>query len=442
MDAMLRQLVEELGISRSQFAKNIHMDRSQTVKILNGTLPVSRRFYLAVMSADFISDDFKQRFSDAYSNKSEPLNHYTDVIRHFAARMTERPDAVLAGELGRGVYRLTKRALERGETVRAVHTSALPDVEQALLQALRETGSKALRCVMHAPPGVSTQAVDTLMSLAGFAEQGVQTWLTDEPFGGAFPYAVFSESFAALCDADENHIIVEDGSVSGALARSFARLTAESAKAAVFFEDEAATLTNDETFLSERGAVYISNHFCPVGLLDADLLRQAARPDLPAEYREILIRNTICAYEKRAAEMEAVYVTSCAVEDFARTGRLNAITERYILPFSVEERIELLHRLQERVRLDRAFLIKTDPLRFQGDVNIYRDTLDVGLCGPEMPRDLYCAHILLQKDRLRGLEGLCGALRAYLPVSKAVMAKIGANYFLESVIASLREKAD
>lgn len=438
MDELLRQLVAELGVSRSQFAKDIHMDRSQTVKIINGNLPVSRRFYRAIMSAGFIGDDFKQKFAIAYGENEEVPDHW-ETVERFLERI-KAPDltvpAAEAGWIGR-LCALTKDALLRDKTVYAV-CGENPAVENALLRALRETGSDRMLRFAWLSRSLAPQAVDDLFGVFSFALAGVQTCIAEKPFFGAFPYAVCSEAFAVLFDDAENAVFSEDAALCAALTQKYARLAENGRKIVSFYKNEAETLTNNESFVSEKGGVYLNNHFPPYPVIDEQMLREAANPELPADARDLLIKSVTAAYRQRAEDMAAVYITGCAVEEFARTGRFASITKRYIRPFPPEHRIRMLLRLREQVLAGRAFIIKTGELRFSGDISINSHELDFGVCGSGMREDLYCAHVLLSMRQVPGLEGLLRGVKSQLPVWRHTMSKTGAVFFLDSVISSLR----
>ena len=442
MNELLEQLVDSLGVSRSQFAKNINMDRSQVVKTINGSLPVSKRFYKAIMAAAFIGDDFKQKFAAEY-NKSIPVTNHGLIIDRFFAELKKPAEAVPAEaetELGRLICSCVKDAFARGQTVYAIGTRACADAENALLRALKETGAKSLKRINPTALALSEKSIDDLFDVAAYACLGVQTYVAQAPFNGLLPFGVCSESFAVAFDAEAHYAVIRDADVCLSLAQKYGRLSADLRQAVDFTEDEASTLLRNADYNYGQDTVYLYNHFSPIGIVDYHMLVDAANPELNDAVRENLAYATAMEYEQRANASAHVYYTSCAVEDFVRTGRIAAITDRYLQPFSVSARIEMLRRLRELVKNEKATVIKTDGLRFSGDIAIGKTGVDLCICGRQSLRsDLYCAHFYLRNDRIYGLEGLANALKASLQTRPAVMSQIGAEYYLNSLISSLNE---
>ncbi len=442
MDKLLRQLIEDLGISRSQFAKNINMDRSQVVKTINGNLPVSRRFFMAIMGAPFISDDFKEKFSAEYGKKSA-VNNHTKIIETFFAGLKRDPETLMTGEtdeLGQFVYSHVSNALTRGETVYAVCTHEHISVEHALKQALKETGSMALKRICPVSVVLSETMIEELFDIADFACCGIQTYITEDPFIGLFPFGVFSDHFTIAFDSEGHYAFAEEETTCASLAQKYNRITASLPDAVIFIEDEANTLLRSADLNFGPENMYLYNHFSPTGLIDCDMLRAVANPELDETIRDILVRATISEYENRAKEMSSAVYTSGAIEDFVKTGRLAAISSRYIRPFPVQSRIKMLDRLCEMVRNDKVSIIKTDGLRFSGDIGISKNRIDLCICGNQSLRsDLYCAHIYLQSDRIPGIEGIAKTVTEQLPGRNNMMSKIGAEYYLHALIASLSD---
>ncbi len=442
MNELLRQLIEDLGISRSQFAKKINMDRSQVVKTINGNLPVSKRFFMSIMGAQFISDDFKEKFSSEYGKESA-VNNHNKIIEKFFAELKQSSETTIAGketELGQLIYSQVSDAFARGKMVYAVCMHEHISVEKALQRALKETGSKTLKRICPVSFVLSETMIEELFDIAVFACHGIQTYITKEQFNGLFPFGVFSDSFAVAFDTEGHYAVIEDKMTCVSLMQKYNRMAESLYGTVVFIEDESQTLLRSADLNYGAESLCIYNHFSPVGLIDYNMLRTVANPELNEDIRDNLIRATISEYESRANEMDDSVYTSGAIEDFVKTGRIAAISYRYIRPFAVSSRIEMLRRLCNMIKNDKASIIKTDTLRFSGDIYINRNGIDLCVCGDQSLRsDLYCAHIYLQNDRILGLEEIAKAIKTQLPLRNNMMSKIGAEYYLNSLIASLGE---
>lgn len=442
MDELLRQLIEDLGISRSQFAKNINMDRSQVVKTINGNLPVSKRFFMAIMGAQFISEDFKEKFSSEYG-KEYAVNNHSKIIEKFFAELKKSSQTTIEGketELGQLIYSQARDAFARGKMVYAVCMHEHISVEKALQRALKEKESKTLKRICPVSFSLTETSIEELFDIADFACHGIQTYITEEQFNGLFPFGVFSDSFAVAFDTEGHYALIEDKMTCVSLMQKYNRLAESLYGAVVFIEDETQTLLRSADLNYGAESLYIYNHFSPIGLIDCNMLRTVANPELNEIVRDNLIRATIAEYESRAKEMDNSIYTSGAIEDFVKTGIVAAITSRYIRPLPIPSRIEMLRRLCNMIQNDKASIIKTDTLRFSGDICINKNGVDLCVCGDQKLRsDLYCAHIYLRNDRIPGLEGIAKAMTTQLPVRNNMMSKIGAEYYLNSLITSLEE---
>ena len=445
MDELLRQLIEKLGISRSQFAKDINMDRSQVVKTINGVLPVSRRFYSSVMTADFIDYDFKKRFAEEYEKGILPNNN-DDLTRRFISGIKKSPDnAITSGDDDTEylIYSLVKSKLEQGGTVYAVCPHICAAADNALLRALRETGSQSVKRICFGPLSLNEESVDALFNIADYACFGVQTYISEERAGGLLPFGVFSDDFALAFDKEGCGAVITDKEVCFSLTKKHERLTADLYKAVVFVEDEAQTLLSSTELYFGADNIHVCNHFSPIGLTDYNILKTIANPELNDTVRENLAFTTTKAYDQCAKELRATYYTSCSIENFAHTGRIAVITDRYVRPFPASLRAVMLRKLGDMINADKAFIIETDALRYSGDICISDTGLDLCICGQQSLRhDLYCAHFYLRSDRIPGIEGLSKALKTQLPKMRNIMSKIGAEYYLNSLIASLEEDSD
>lgn len=445
MDELLRQLIEKLGISRSQFAKEINMDRSQVVKTINGVLPVSRRFYNSVIAADFIDNEFKKRFSAEYGKGIIPDNN-DELTKRFISRIKKSPEnPIMPGDNDPEylIYSFVKSKLEQGGTVYAVCPHICAAVDNALLRALKETGSKAVKRVCSGPLALNEESVDHLFNIADFACFGVQTYISEEMAGGLLPFGVFCDDFAVAFNEEGRSTVINDKDMCLSLIKKYERLTSDLYGSAVFVEDEAQTLLRSAELNFGSDTIHICNHFSPIGLTDYNLLKTISNPELNDTIRENLAVTTAKAYDRCAKELRATYYTNRAVEDFAHTGRLAAITNRYIRPIPVPLRAVMLRKLGDMIKNEKAFIIKTDSLRYSGDICLSDTGLDFCICGRQSLRhDLYCVYFYLRNDRIPGIGSLSKSLKTQLPKMRNIMSKIGAEYYLNTLIASLEEDSE
>lgn len=461
--ALLKQYIQEQGLTIYQVAKSTGIDRSFLQGVLSGSRKLPQKRFTDVVHSTYFTTSQISNLCGAY---------YLEKLGKEAMERLYRIEAGFKGDIRKElctVYRCNKTSIPTEQTN---FLAAKDDILQAVYSILdREKINcfysnfsfehteinrivyaacqrRAMRNFFHYTnknEGKDCHNLNILFNALHYAEEGYYTHITPQPhmFSSMMPYFIFTDSHFIQYDATcENAVIMDAKTVEHYLLHSMDKMK-KAADAYPFMTTD--PLQAQELIQMLVGSAVHSqtvsfDNAVGVLFLTPQVIAAAATEQIenvPAIIQRIQSHFSLCFGSNRS-NFKTLYLTYESVINYVRTGRIPSFPPTHATNIPLALRSQLLHNLLEFAKQKKLQLTNPQMLPIQCHITaqIADNTLLVTLCDDQSFPTAYQEKIVYFTDDKQTVEDFLNYYN-YISVSEKTFSPDTSKAILEGFLKEL-----
>ncbi len=439
MHHILNDIIKESGVSKAQFARDLDISRSYAIALLDGSRPLPKFLFEKLKTFDYVFEKHIAELSDMYL-KLRHSDESIDLVKHFLevgeafrveAEKVDIPEFNLCDNITDldknsivgAACALLIEAIEKKYKIYTNYPFSFGELDEALYATYQNKYSHDFSVINHIVTFSDTVDEQGILSLWKSLRWGClrvpAKIISQEPHALVNPYYIVSSDRLILFSFDSSRgTIIKSSSLADLYISEHKKIADNAHDLFYIIEDESQLLSRTE-FVGTEFYLCYANLFCPVALTDYDLLYRNTT-DIPHELKDILIKAFL-NYYSNMGDVTNFLIPEKALEKFMKTGLVHIVSEKYLKPFSIDDRKIALESLIESVPIKLVRRKALDlPDGFSFELTDKYISIHFVLTYPgHTDYELYAT---IKRDTYHGLDDFLNTLAEYLTSSTMVLS--------------------
>lgn len=358
MHHILNNILKETGITKTQLANDLEISRSYGLALLKGERPLTEAVFQKLKTLEYVSEKHIGEISDLFIKNKYSDKHFKLVEYFFDEAKAFSFDAeqiyIAPFELNDNAQNLDedgivfaacsvlKEAMEKGDKIYTNYPFSFKDLDEALYATYKKGYDPNTSVIEHIVAFSGIVDKSSILSLWKSFKWGSlrvpAKAVVMEPQASIMPYYFVSSERVLLFSFDKScGTIVTSKALADSYISEHQKLSDASHDLFYIIEDESQLLMSRSDFIEANCDFEMLTFIFPIEICDYDLLYRNTT-DIPHELKDGLIKAFLSYYDYAATYCKGAIYTSKALNDFMKNGLVHVVSEKYLKPFSIEDR--------------------------------------------------------------------------------------------------------
>lgn len=451
---LVNQAIEESGMSKTQFAKAVEINKSFILRVISGEKDLSKNLLDKILEIKQVSmgtkDDLKAKYYELKYGKEafNDITYFINKVNLFEEECGLRESIFVRSELfdkvifgGNYCYCTTsktetyevisyiaKRVVSKDNSIFYSNFSPAQSRLSLILFSIFYERDYSLNLDFSHIVNVNKESARCMIEAAFDAFRWSEACLntntvssSELPEGLLFPYYIITdEAVLNFNEECSNMVVITDKSVVSFNIEKFNQIRRDYTPLLDEVMDEISPFNNGLLTKNVLKHTY-DGSLCLMQFTDTDILEKVFRQDV--DHRGFLIKGVRIYFQFIFGNRPRQYMTRKSLTDFAMDGDLKVVTDKYISKLPPELRKKVLTNLRENP--DNIYLLDDEKWNIHKNLNIhfYNRNLMMTFFPSNPHSDLYAYILTYSFKNSSKLEMLCKNIAEFIDQSDMYLSQ-------------------